>query len=289
MRLAIIVATYGRSPTVQETWTHWMEQTRPADRVFVSAVSPADVPECVRADPRVEVLYGSPGSCSQRNRAMDIAEQDCDVAVFFDDDFVPAPTYLAEVEHIFMTRLDAVLLTGRVLADGVTLGGYDYRQACAFLAAGSDEAADPPAPAPARSAYGCNMAARLIPARIRFDEKLPLYGWLEDVDFSYCMGAHGAVLQCPSLLGVHMGVTRARSPGQRTGYSQIVNPYYFWRKGTFTVADLTRKPVQNFMANMLKSLAPEPWMDRRGRLVGNLRGMWDILRGRARPDRILEF
>jgi hypothetical protein len=31
---------------------------------------------------------------------------------------------------------------------------------------------------------------------------------------------------------------------------------------------------------------PGPWTDSRGRLVGNLIAMWDLLRGRCRPERV---
>jgi hypothetical protein len=44
---------------------------------------------------------------------------------------------------------------------------------------------------------------------------------------------------------------------------------------------------QNIAANLLKSLAPEPWIDRRGRLRGNLIALLDIARGQVDPRRIL--
>jgi hypothetical protein len=49
------------------------------------------------------------------------------------------------------------------------------------------------------------------------------------------------------------------------------------------------KPLQNIAANTVKSFAAEPWIDRRGRLIGNITGLWDIVRGRAHPARIMEF
>ena len=39
---------------------------------------------------------------------------------------------------------------------------------------------------PTDSAYGCNMVVRYSTARkVRFDETLPLYAWLEDRDYSH--------------------------------------------------------------------------------------------------------
>jgi hypothetical protein len=39
----------------------------------------------------------------------------------------------------------------------------------------------------------------------------------------------------------------------------------------------------------VKSLRSEPWIDRRGRLKGNLLAMFDVLRGRSDPRRILDL
>jgi hypothetical protein len=41
--------------------------------------------------------------------------------------------------------------------------------------------------------------------------------------------------------------------------------------------------------NMVRSLAPEPWVDRRGRLRGNLIAIADLLRGRMHPMRAAEL
>jgi hypothetical protein len=35
------------------------------------------------------------GLCRQRNRALELLAGRCDVVIFFDDDFVPSPDYLA--------------------------------------------------------------------------------------------------------------------------------------------------------------------------------------------------
>lgn len=288
MRIAVIIATLGRAPVIAETYRHWFEQTLPPDRVIVSTVSEKDVPPAVTSHPGIEVIYGPPGLCAQRNRGLDAIEGDCDIAVYFDDDFVPANTFLAELHALFTAHPEAVMATGRVLADGVTNGGLDYQEACHALA---QEMARPEpvsrAVTPVRSAYGCNMAVRPgAGPRVRFDQRLALYGWLEDVDFSYRMAQYGSILRSDALIGVHMGTTKARSPGKRLGYSQMVNPFYCWRKGSFTPRDIFYKPPQNLMANALKSFWPEPWVDRRGRLQGNLLGLWHILCGKADPEYI---
>ena len=43
--------------------------------------------------------------------------------------------------------------------------------------------------------------------------------------------------------------------------------------------------LRNVGSNVVRSFAPEPWIDRRGRLGGNLIGLWDFVRGRLTPER----
>jgi hypothetical protein len=46
---------------------------------------------------------------------------------------------------------------------------------------------------------------------------------------------------------------------------------------------------RNIAANLARSLYPEPWIDRRGRLKGNLLALVDVMRGRISPGRILQL
>jgi hypothetical protein len=45
--------------------------------------------------------------------------------------------------------------------------------------------------------------------------------------------------------------------------------------------------ARNLGANLLHAPRPEPFIDRRGRLRGNLLALGDLLRGRCDPRRIL--
>ena len=47
--------------------------------------------------------------------------------------------------------------------------------------------------------------------------------------------------------------------------------------------------LRRVIANTVRSIKPEPWVDRLGRLKGNLLGIKDLLAGKAHPARILEF
>jgi hypothetical protein len=124
---------------------------------------------------------------------------------------------------------------------------------------------------------------------LTFDEALPLYGWQEDVDFTYQLGARGVLVKNSRLSGVHMGSKAGRTPGKRLGYSQISNPVYLLRKKTMPKALAWRLMRQNLAANLVKSLKPEAHIDRRGRLTGNLLAIKDLVTGKIDPRRILEL
>jgi GT2 family glycosyltransferase len=133
------------------------------------------------------------------------------------------------------------------------------------------------------------MAIRVAPALahgVQFDVNLPLYGWLEDIDFSRRMACHGRIVNCSSLLGVHLAIKRGRNSGVQFGYSQVANPLYLLRKGSMSAAYSLRHIAGNLSKNMLHSFKPEPWVDRRGRLKGNLMAMGDLFVGRLDPRRI---
>jgi hypothetical protein len=45
--------------------------------------------------------------------------------------------------------------------------------------------------------------------------------------------------------------------------------------------------ARNLAANAVRSFAPEPYVDRRGRLLGNLIALRELISGKAHPTRIL--
>ena len=133
------------------------------------------------------------------------------------------------------------------------------------------------------------MAVRLAPVqrhRIRFDPNLPYYGWLEDVDFSRRAAVHGRCVRAAALRGVHLGVKGGRTAGENFGYSQIANPIYLMKRSTMQPGHALTMISRNMAANIARSLRPEPWVDRRGRLKGNIMALFDLLMGRLHPQRI---
>jgi hypothetical protein len=109
------------------------------------------------------------------------------------------------------------------------------------------------------------------------------------VDFCRQIAVYGRIVKNPRMTGVHLGVKSGRTSGIRFGYSQIANPYYLWRKGTNQAGGALHQMLRNILANVVKSIKPEPWIDRRGRAVGNALGLADFVRGRLDPRRILDL
>jgi GT2 family glycosyltransferase len=211
--------------------------------------------------------------------------------LFLDDDFLPAPDYLAVTARILADHPGAVVTTGTVIADGANGPGIGVEAGRAMLGADRPPA-DLFAVAPHFNGYGCNMALRLKPMRdhaLRFDENLPLYGWYEDLDLTRRLGAHGAILRLAGARGVHLGTKTGRVAQLRLGYSQVANAIYLARKGSYPWSHAIPSFLRHLAKNAVRSLNPEPWADRRGRLRGNLIALADLLRGRMHPLRVLDL
>ena len=289
MRIAVGIASAGRPQLLRIIVEELTRQIRQADRIVICAPT-ADDTAGLTLDPQVEIILGPRGLTRQRNAILERVAA-FDVLQFFDDDFLPAPAYLAEVEHAFATEADIVMTTGHLVADGIIGPGLAVDEARQRMATappyGSVARMEPIA-----NGYGCNMAVRLATVRhaqCRFDERLPLYGWLEDVDFSRQLAHHGRVVKIGAARGVHLGVKQGRQQGVRLGYSQIANPIYLARKGTCPWSRSLRIMSRNVAMNLARLLKPEPYVDRIGRASGNLRAIADLVGGRLDPERILEL
>ena len=71
--------------------------------------------------------------------------------------------------------------------------------------------------------------------------------------------------------------------------SQIANAVYLARKGTCPWPRSLRQMGRNVGMNLARALRPEPYVDRAGRLKGNLKAVRDLVAGRLHPQRILEL
>jgi GT2 family glycosyltransferase len=291
MRIAVGIATAGRREILAETLSMIAQSSRLPDRLLVCPAGPEDCDSNISLPVRLEIVASERGLTTQRNAILD-AVHDVDVLVFFDDDFFPATDYLALLEAEIHARPEVAMITGTVLADDILGQGLSPAQARAILSEHDGKQRSAGYMTEVYNGYGCNMAVSMSKVRssgVRFDEDLPLYGWLEDVDFSRALAQSGEILKSPALRGVHLGTKAGRTSGLRFGYSQIANPIYMWRKGTLTFLRAIRQIGKNILANTAKILRPEPWVDRSGRLRGNALAILDLLAGRMTPCRILEL
>ncbi|MFN3523107.1 MAG: glycosyltransferase family 2 protein [Phenylobacterium sp.] len=285
------IATVGRKEIVSKLLEELAAQTRLPDLVLLSPGGDGDLePGAELGKPYpVQVVRGDRGLPAQRNTILRAAGS-ADIILFFDDDFVPAADYIAQCVGVFERDPEVVVVTGTVIADGIKTSGIALEEAKALIAA--DLRPESESLSETYGGYGCNMAMRAAPIYahdLRFDEALPLYGWLEDLDFSRQIARYGKVVRTNLCRGVHMGTKQGRNSGVRFGYSQIANPVHMVRKGTLSKRYAWKMMSRNMMANVGRCFAPEPWVDRRGRLWGNVLAAGDLIFGRLDPRKILEF
>jgi GT2 family glycosyltransferase len=284
-KIAVVIATLGRPQVVTATLQHLLatQNLRPTT-IIVSCVSLEDAGEAARL-PTVTIITGTTGLAAQRNAALAALPPETDIVVFFDDDFVADADWLSVAAKTFRDQPDVVGFTGHVLADDIKGPGLSFEDAIRLIE--TSDRSTSWSHLEGYSPYGCNMAFRLSAVRdLKFDERLVLYGWLEDRDFSTALAKRGGkLIKCADACGVHMGVKSGRVSGDRLGYSQIANPIYMLRKGTMTYRQVAGQLFRNIASNVSGSLRPEPFIDRRGRLRGNLKGFADIMRGRIEPER----
>lgn len=294
MDIAVAICSTGRPAAIDVALTQLARQTKQPSDVLLVVTTESDLPELARhrASLPVRVLMSKKGLTRQRNRALEALLPASDILLFIDDDYLASKTALAALENGFYAYPDVTGITGRLLADGIGRGGIAVNDALVLV---RSYEAQHPSSAPNIGGrnlvglYGCNMAFRCDRVdRCRFDERLPLYGWQEDTDFSSRM--EGENIRLDSFVGVHCGTFSGReTQGQKLGYSQMANVAYLIKKGSISRRYGMQLMLRNFAANHVKCLSPEPWIDRQGRVLGNWKALRDMMLGCDAPERILRL
>ncbi len=288
MQVVVGIATSGRPAILAELVRQLTHQTVRPTRVIISYAKPEDIaaiPQTLREMASVEFVTGHMGLPAQRNVILDRLDDE-DIVLFFDDDFFPHPTYIARIIEAFHDNPNILGVTGNVLADGAKGPGLSIEEADRLNTTAGTSSVSKVEDAP--NTYGCNMAFRCAAVKrlgARFDERLPLYAWYEDIDFSRSLLPHGRIVKAHGAQGVHLGNKTGKGSGLRLGYSQIINCIYLARKGTYPWSHAVKSAGRHLVINALKSLSPEPYIDRKGRLFGNLIGLGDLLKNRITPER----
>jgi hypothetical protein len=195
------------------------------------------------------------------------------------------------MERIFAQDRAVLGVNGAIIADGADSAGFTFEEGLRFVEDyGKHKQSAVIREVRGPDARGCNGNIAFRTADIgplRFDERLPLYGWQEDLDFCGALCRAGRTITTNLVWGVHLGTKRGKGSGLCLGYSQVVNPIYIVRKGNMSLAYASRLIFKNFLANLIRSIWPEAYIDRRGRLRGNLIGMYHLMTGRLMPEHIL--
>jgi GT2 family glycosyltransferase len=296
LSIAVVIASKGRPSDLSLWIDHIARQTYQPCTMIWSVTGPQDLPmerlaqEDFSGKLRPQLVYGPLGLCHQRNSALDALGDGVDIVAFFDDDYLPCDDVLARMVALFADYPEMAGVTGRLLADGIGNAGIDLGPAQALIAAYRPLAGGAEQIVPRTGLYGCNMAMRMsVIGAHRFDTNLPLYGWQEDIDFSRRACGGEGLYWSDAFAGVHRGAKAARVSGFRFGYSQIANIVYLVRKGTMPWPFGLQLVLRNVLANHLRLLRPEPWVDRRGRARGNWLAFRDALTGRLDPMRVMDL
>ena len=288
IRVAVILATKGRPQAVSELLALLEKQSCAPTVIVISATEPSDIGATPATKLNLEYLFGPAGLTAQRNRGLERVRTRADVAIFFDDDFAPAGNWIEQCMQLFSSAADIAGANGTVIQDGAKRQPLSWQQAQEILAL--PRPADPRALSELEDLYGCNMAFRMSAINdLHFDERLVLYGWLEDKEFSRRAAKNGRLVECSLLAGVHLGLQSGRVSGKRYGYSQVVNAWYLYKKDALSLREASTNILKALLVNAAKAFWPENHIDRRGRLYGNLVGVVHLLSGACRPETAAEL
>jgi GT2 family glycosyltransferase len=285
--MSVVIATRGRGDFLIHILRLLENMERPPNIVCISGGDASDVGAAVRESTLpITVVFGPAGLSAQRNTGVRAIREQSDIVIFFDDDFFPSRTWLTRLETVFVQHPTVLGVGGITLADGARTIGVPVKEALKMIDEFDNQygvlvnrtikQAD--------SLYGCNMAfkSEVFDTNV-FDENLHLYGWLEDKDFSRRVSKVGKIIRVSDLIGVHLGLKSGRMPGKKLGMAQIINPIYLWKKGTLSLTEACINIIRALAANLIKSVWPEHYIDRRGRLSGNVRGLGQLFSGKIDP------
>jgi len=238
---SVVIATRGRPDVLRETLESVARCDPAASEVIVVDGEESGSAEPVAREAGVVYVRSRPGLTVQRNAGLDIARGV--VVVFVDDDTELDPRLFAALADAY--RDPQVLgVTGpvsdrdlrrfgnmrsrwrRVLPGGgregsLTRYGYPRRV--------QDETRDQDVE---YMLGGLMTARRDVAARLRFDERLVVYGLLKDEDFSYRLSRVGRVRFVPSVSVMHrnVGAARRRERAREFNRTVVVNRAYLFRK-----------------------------------------------------------
>jgi glycosyltransferase involved in cell wall biosynthesis len=289
MKTTVVICSANRPAVLAETIDSIIQgQSLLPREIIVSVYDPLHVARNTRVHSSVRVVLSCrPGTSVQRNVAAKLVRTP--YTLFLDDDVELAPDFIASMEHLLDREQDAVAATGVLVIDGARGDtGLDRNIARSYVANYL----------PSCDNYdheeGQNLFIRTsIFDSLLFDERLALYGWLEDLDFATNCLRYGRIIMNTRTCFAHLAAPSGRTSGLRFGYSQIINPFYLWRKnGKPRLSQVVfRHWLGYFAYNCRRALfkVPSDRNDRSGRFRGNVLAFTHLLAGRVDPSYILQL
>jgi len=291
MNTTVIICSVNRPSTLHETISGLLKQTAQPDSIILSLCDEISALRETKALPGVRCVLGPKGLTLQRNTAISLLRTP--YALYLDDDVELAPDYIEQMERIFAEDPSIAAASGKVVADGAR-GGKGIEREAAIKAVLEYRGSRACAVIKIKDFYGCNMFVRSDVLRTeRFDERLPLYGWLEDRDFLWRCAKHGKMVRNQGAIVAHLGTRSGRTSDVRYGYSKVANPWYLWRKSVITSMPelIVRYWMKTTFANIIRAIMPKQpqGANYRKRLMGNLMAYRDLVLFRIDPQNILNI
>lgn len=282
---AIIFASINRPQMLHESVLCAVEQTVPSQIVISVPGEKHVLPETL-ALPGVELVIAGPGASAQRNAGLRRVSSREGVVFFFDDDVEIERHYVENMLDLFARHPELSLAAGVNVGLGAKPGTLTRSLAKTLIEKKVAESAKPSITS-IRSVNGCRMAFRAdLLDVVQFDERLPLYSYMEDFDFSLQCRKYGSIVLNEACLMVHIEAGEGRVGTRKRGYSEIVNPVYIMRK----------KTGASFSRTMLGSIRRTLGNARRlgdsaGReqFIGNVIGWSRVIAGKADPEYVLQL
>jgi glycosyltransferase involved in cell wall biosynthesis len=295
LKTTVVICSANRAEVLSETLDSVIHgQSVPPCEIIVSVFDQAHVNEKTRAASGVRVVLSArPGTCAQRNVAAKVVHTP--YTLFLDDDVELAPNFIESMERLLQEVEDAVAATGVMVVDGAGGDkGLDRESAKAYAVNYVPEHGNYDQGEGQQMSGRGNLFIRTkMFDKVLFDENLPLYGWLEDLDFATNCLRYGRIVMNTGTCFAHLRTPGGRTSGLRFGYSQIVNPLYLWRKSG--KPGLSNVIVQHWMIRIAYNCfytligKPSDRNDRIGRFRGNLIALGHLLSGKVDPSYILQL
>jgi len=250
------IVTRGRAASPSLLIERLRLQTRPPDHIFVVGPQPDGASAVEKSGPGLTYLNCRGSRAERLNEALMAAGGDHHYLFFFGDDFAPSRFWIEQALVLFESSPDIVGISGRVIS------AKPGPSACALEA---------PTLELRQGLSGRHLALRRAAVgAIWYDETLPAGDCLADDDFCARIARRGRVGWSPQMVGVKLDGKNERESGRPIGRSQIVNAAYLARKGSLSLQFSLEYMARNLLSNALRALWPEPNIDRRGRLLGNV-------------------